>query len=73
MSNIVRLPIIRNDLGNLVATIKQFVYKEAAGLSIVEVIGILEIIKIEVYNDAEDEVWIDNNSLKPLLVMKAYG
>ena len=55
MSNIVRMPVIRNDLGNLVDTIKQFVYKESAGFSVIEVIGILEIVKIEVYNEAEDE------------------
>ena len=54
-NNVVRLPAIRHDIFNVCEKIKQFVYQEADGLSIVEVIGILEMVKIEISNDAKGE------------------
>ena len=53
MINTVKLPVIRTDLLNLTEKIKCFVYQEGAGFSIAEIIGVLEITKIEIYNDAK--------------------
>ena len=54
-NNVVRLPAIRHDIFNICEKIKDFVYQEAEGLSIVEVIGMLEMVKIEISNEAKGE------------------
>ena len=54
-NNVVRLPAIRHDIFNICEKIKDFVYQEAEWLSIVEVIGMLEMVKIEISNEAKCE------------------
>ena len=55
MNNVVKLPAMRNDLANLSDAIKEFVYEQAVGLTIIEVVGVLELVKIDIYNEASWE------------------
>lgn len=54
MSEVTRMPVARHDLYNLVQHIKDTIYLKAEGLSVCEVIGAIELAKIEILEEQND-------------------
>ena len=54
MSEPIRLPVTRRDLERLVNAIKGAAYDNAAGMSLTEAIGAIEIAKIEFYREQKE-------------------
>jgi len=50
MSNVINFPMCRPDIQQIADSLKAEVYHQCESLSVAEVIGILEVIKLEILN-----------------------